>query len=45
MPAVPDVPITITGMMRCWVTDPNLPQLIGWSMYSGSIRPPIDRPK
>ena len=29
MPAVPEVPITITGMTRCWLTDPNLAQLIG----------------
>ena len=45
MPAVPEVPITITGMTRCCMIDQTLPQLIGFSMYSGSIRPPIDRPK
>jgi hypothetical protein len=45
MPAVPDMPMTITGMTRCWATDQALARLIGCSMYSGSIRPPIDRPK
>ena len=44
MPAVPEVPITITGIHRCDNTDMNLAQLIGWSRYCGSIMPPIDRP-
>ena len=45
MPAVPEVPITITGTHRCSSTEKNLPQLIGWSRYCGSIRPPIEVPK
>ena len=44
MPAVPEVPITITGTQRCASTEPNFAQLIGWSRYCGSIRPPIEVP-
>ena len=44
MAAVPDVPMTMTGMIMCSSTDPNLAQLIGSLMYLGSIRPPIDVP-
>jgi hypothetical protein len=44
MPAVPPVPITTTGIQMWSSTDLNFSQLHGLSMYSGSIRPPIDRP-
>ena len=42
--AVPEVPITITGIQRCSRTDCILAQLIGASMNSGSISPPIEVP-
>ena len=44
MPAVPEVPITITGIQRCVSTEPNLAQLQALSRYSGSMMPPIARP-
>ena len=42
--AVPEVPMTTTGIHRCSSTDRNFAQLIGRSMYSGSINPPIEVP-
>ena len=42
--AVPEVPMTTTGIHRCSSTDTNFGQLMGWSTNSGSIRPPIDVP-
>ena len=45
IPAVPDVPITTTGIHRCSITDTNLPQLMGSPRYSGSMSPPMDVPK
>ena len=44
MPAVPEVPITITGIHRCSITERALPQLQGWPRYSGSMMPPIESP-
>ena len=44
MPAVPLVPMTMTGIQMWSSTDLNFAQLHGLSTYSGSIRPPIDRP-
>ena len=44
MPAVPDVPITMTGTHRWSSTDTNLAQLIGCPTNRGSISPPIDVP-
>src|SRR6185295_4584785 len=44
MPAVPEVPMTITGIQRCSSTERNLPQLQGWPRYSGSMMPPTERP-
>ena len=44
MPAVPEVPITITGIHRCSSTERALPQLQGSPRYSGSMMPPIERP-
>ena len=45
IPAVPDVPITTTGIHRCSSTETSFPQLMGCPRYSGSMRPPIDVPK
>ena len=44
IPAVPEVPMTTTGIHKCSRTETTLSQLQGWSIYSGSIRPPIDVP-
>lgn len=44
MPAVPAVPMTMTGMIRCSAIDLALAQLIGASRYSGAIRCPMDVP-
>ena len=45
MAAVPEVPITMTGIQRCSSTDINLALLQGWPMNSASMRPPMDVPK
>ncbi len=42
--AVPEVPMTTTGTQRWAKIDATLPQLQGWSMYTGSMRPPIEVP-
>ena len=44
MPAVPPVPITITGIQMCSNSDFHFAHVHGLSMNSGSIRPPIDVP-
>ena len=44
MPAVPDVPITTTGIHKCSRTDSTLSRLQGWFMYSSAISPPMDVP-
>ena len=44
MPAVPAVPITMTGMTMCSAIEANFAQLIGWSMNCASIRWPIEVP-
>ena len=41
----PDVPITITGTMRCSKTDIVLLRVQGCPSNSGSINPPIEIPK
>ena len=43
-PAVPDVPITMTGIHRWWSTDSAFARLQGCPMNSGSMMPPIDSP-
>ena len=43
MPAVPEVPITITGIHRCSITESALPKLHGWPRYFGSMMP-TERP-
>ena len=45
MPAVPAVPMTMTGIHRCSSTETNFAKLIGRSMYSGSMSPPMEVPK
>src|SRR5882672_11475419 len=45
MAAVPELMITSVGISRCWRTEWNFPQLEGWSMYGGSIRPPMEMPR
>ena len=44
MPAVPEVPITITGIHKWDSIDANLGQLMGWFRNSGPIMPPMDKP-
>lgn len=44
MAAVPEVPMTMVGTIRCASTDMALSKLQGWSMYCGSMSPPTDRP-
>ena len=44
IPAVPAVPITMTGIQRCCNTETAFAGDQGWSMYCGSISPPIDVP-
>ncbi len=43
--AVPEVPITTTGIQRCASRSTNLPQDQGASMYSGENSPPTLCPK
>ena len=42
--AVPAVPMTTVGTIRCARIDSALATLQGWPIYSGAISPPTDRP-